>query len=280
MSSSPEYVFTRDYLDNNRINLQHYLVVQLFGYRTHPSIPVKDVNNLRIADVGTGTGIWLTDLADEFPSTVRLDGLDISFDAAPPRDWLPPNMSLHHWDIKAEVPEHLVGVYDVVNVRHFVFVLQQSDLKGVLDNLFKLLSTWSTEPGGYLQWTDLDMSSLRVEKINPDIKADANVKLMGLFQANDTRLRSAWGASLPSLFAQSGFTKVESDVKDAPPHLAVALHECGMLATEVLARNKAGGNEQMVQQLRQTLAEAAKETREGSVLAFTRLTVVGQKPSQ
>ncbi|GAQ10911.1 hypothetical protein ALT_8232 [Aspergillus lentulus] len=275
MSSSPEYVFTRDYLDNNRINLQHYLVVQLFGYRIHPSIPVKDVNNLRIADVGTGTGIWLTDLADEFPSTVQLDGLDISFDAAPPRDWLPPNMSLHHWDIKAEVPEHLVGVYDVVNVRHFVFVLQQSDLKGVLDNLFKLL-----KPGGYLQWTDFDMSSLRVEKINPDIKADANVKLMELFQANDTRLRSAWGASLPSLFAQSGFNKVESDVKDAPPHLAVALHECGMLATEVLARNKAGGNEQMVQQLRQTLAEAAKETREGSVLAFTRLTVVGQKPSQ
>ncbi|GFG02124.1 hypothetical protein IFM61606_03483 [Aspergillus udagawae] len=274
-SSSPEYVFTRDYLDNNRINLQHYLVVQLFGYRIHPSIPVKDVSNLRIADVGTGTGIWLTDLADEFPATVQLDGLDISFDAAPPRDWLPPNMSLHHWDIKADVPEHLVGVYDVVNVRHFVFVLQQADLKGVLDNLFRLL-----KPGGYLQWTDFDMSSLRVEKINPDIKVDAQVKLMELFQANDTRLRSAWGASLPSLFAQSGFTNVESDVKDAPPHLAVALHECGMLATEVLARNKAGGNEQMVQQLRQTLAEAAKETREGSVLAFTRLTVVGQKLSQ
>lgn len=124
------------------------------------------------------------------------------------------------------------------------------------------------------------MSSLRVEKINPDIKADAQVKLLELFQANDTRLQSAWGASLPSLFEQSGFTNVESDVKDAPPHLAVALHECGLLATEVLARNKAGGNEQMVQQLRQTLAEAAKETRDGSVLAFTRLTVVGQKPSQ
>lgn len=236
--------------------------------------------------------IWLTDLADEFPAAVQLDGLDVSFDAAPPRDWLPPNMSLHHWDIKAKVPEHLVGVYDVVNVRHFVFVLQQSDMKGVLDNLFKLLSTsdsfynfrisnsWFTEPGGYLQWTDLDMSSLRVEKINPDIKADANVKLMQLFQANDTRLRTAWGASLPSHFAQSGFTNVKSDVRDAPPHLAVALHECGMLATEVLARNKVGGNEQMVQQLRQTLAEAAKETRQGSVLAFTRLTVVGQKPSQ
>jgi hypothetical protein len=64
MSSSPEYVFTRDYLDNNRINLQHYLVVQLFGYRIHPSIPVKDVNNPRIADIGTGTGYVKLDLFD------------------------------------------------------------------------------------------------------------------------------------------------------------------------------------------------------------------------
>jgi hypothetical protein len=46
------------------INLQHYLVVQLFGYRIHPSIPVKDVNNPRIADVGTGTGYVNLDLFD------------------------------------------------------------------------------------------------------------------------------------------------------------------------------------------------------------------------
>ncbi|EAW07821.1 uncharacterized protein ACLA_025380 [Aspergillus clavatus NRRL 1] len=275
MSSAPEYVFARNYLDNNRINLQHYLCVQLFGYHIHPSIPVSDVNNLRIADVGTGTGIWLTDLTDTFPSTVQLDGLDVSFDATPPKDWLPSNVGLHHWDIKADVPEHLVGVYDIVHVRHFAFVLQQDDLKGVLENLLKLL-----KPGGYLQWADLDVSSLRVEKIKPDVKVDSQVKLMSLFQSNDTRLHSGWVPGLPSLFTEHGFINVEADVKEAPPHLGVALHECGMLATEVLARNKAGGNEQMVQQLRQLLEEAAKETREGSVLAFTRLTVIGQKPSQ
>jgi hypothetical protein len=236
--------------------------------------------------------VWLTDLVDEFSATVQLDGLDISFDAAPPGDWLPHNMSLHRWDIKAEVPEHLVGVYDVVHVRHFAFVLQEHDLNGVLDNLLTLLSSstsfyilytansWFTEPGGYLQWTDIDVSSLRVEKISPDVKVDAQVQLMHLFQANDARLCSAWVPRLPSLLTQSGFTNVNCDVKEAPPHLRLALHECGMLATEVLARNKAGGNAQMVQQLRQMLAEAAEETRKGSVLAFTRFTVVGQKADQ
>lgn len=84
--------------------------------------------------------VWLTDLVNEVAATVQLDGLDISFDAAPPRDWLPHNISLHRWDIKAEVPEHLVGVYDVVHVRHFAFVLQEHDLNGALDNLLTLLS--------------------------------------------------------------------------------------------------------------------------------------------
>jgi hypothetical protein len=53
-----------------------------------------------------------------------------------------------------------------------------------------------------------------------------------------------------------------------------------MLATEVLARNRAAENEESMQQLKQMLVQAAKETREGSVLAFTRLTVIGQKTSQ
>ncbi|PWY81696.1 hypothetical protein BO94DRAFT_587400 [Aspergillus sclerotioniger CBS 115572] len=48
---------------------------------------------MRIADVGTGTRIRLTDLADKLPKFVRLDGLDISFDACPAREWLPPNMT-------------------------------------------------------------------------------------------------------------------------------------------------------------------------------------------
>jgi hypothetical protein len=236
--------------------------------------------------------VWLTDLVNEFSGTGQLDGLDISFDAAPPRDWLPHNMSLHRWDIKAEVPEHLVGVYDVVHVRHFAFVLQEHDLNGALDNLLTLLSSspsfyilykansWFTEPGGYLQWTDIDVSSLRVEKISPDVKVDAQVQLMHRFQTNDARLRSAWASRLPSLFTQSRFTNVKCDVKEAPPHLGLALHECGMLATETLARNKAGGNPQMEQLLRQMLAEAAEETRRGSFLAFTRFTVVGQKADQ
>jgi hypothetical protein len=97
---------------------------------------------------------------------------------------------------------------------------------------------------------------------------------MSLFQENDARLHSAWIPSLPFLVKHGRFTNVESDVKEAPPHLRVAVHECGMLATEVLARNRAGGHEESMQQLKQVLAQAAEETR------FTRLTVIRKRASQ
>lgn len=84
--------------------------------------------------------IWLTDLAGKLPDSARLDALDISFDATPLPEMLPPNVSLHPWDIRSSVPEHIVGVYDVIHIRFFAFVLQESDLNGVIDNLLKLLS--------------------------------------------------------------------------------------------------------------------------------------------
>lgn len=42
-----------------RLNLQHYLWKDQAGYLVHPSIPLTSPN-LKIADVGTGTGYVLT----------------------------------------------------------------------------------------------------------------------------------------------------------------------------------------------------------------------------
>lgn len=37
------------------MNLLHSLLVKLFGYVIHPTIPI-DKEDLRVADIGTGTG--------------------------------------------------------------------------------------------------------------------------------------------------------------------------------------------------------------------------------
>ncbi|KAI0204004.1 hypothetical protein F4808DRAFT_416593 [Astrocystis sublimbata] len=149
MPSEPEYVFTRDYIDNNRINLQHYQWVELFGYHLHPVIP-QSGEHLRIADVATGTGIWLTDMSARVPATIQLEGLDISIDATPPAEWLPHNITFRIWDVKQAVPEDLVEKYDIVHIRLLAFVLRDDDIPVVLQNVTKLISKFVGVACGFL----------------------------------------------------------------------------------------------------------------------------------
>ncbi|CAF9926351.1 hypothetical protein IMSHALPRED_006938 [Imshaugia aleurites] len=294
MTSATDYVFTRDYVDNNRyvdsyltlkrlvangsalriisINLQHYLSGELFGYLTHPDIPTRDPH-LKIADVGTGTGIWLTELGGRLPKSVHLDGLDISFHATPPAQWLPSNMTLRLWDVKAHVPEDLAGRYDIVHIRNFAFVLQSDDIQHVLDNLIKLI-----RPGGYLQWAEPDVASFRIEKTKPENNVDALRQLLHLSQGQDARLSPTWVPNLTTLFTNSGLGDVQSDARDAPPHLALAMHECSLPIHELIARKTQ--NEGVTHALTDLMPEIAKETREGSCWAFTRWIVIGRKPRE
>ena len=65
------------------------------------------------------------------------------FHATAPPHWLPSNMTLFHWDVKRDVPEDLVEVYDIVHVRNFAFILQNDDIQPVLGNLIRLIRTLS-----------------------------------------------------------------------------------------------------------------------------------------
>ncbi|CAH0026872.1 unnamed protein product [Clonostachys rhizophaga] len=272
MASAPDYVFTRDYLDNNRINLQHHIWVSIFGYHTHPSIPTDDAK-LKIADVGTGTGTWLTDLSSRLPSTVELDGLDISFHATPPVEWLPPNITLRHWNIKDEVPEELVGYYDIVHIRNFLFVLLDSETPQVLNNLVRLI-----KPGGYLQWGEPDMLSWRIDTTQAGNSISALKQLMQLSQPQDQRLSPTWVPQLPKLFGEAGLVVVETDVKEAAPAMALQMHECALMIHELVARKS--DNARVAQQLQELMPKVAEETRAGACWAFTRWTVVGRKPER
>ncbi|OJJ69856.1 hypothetical protein ASPBRDRAFT_678263 [Aspergillus brasiliensis CBS 101740] len=269
--TKPNYVFTRDYHDNNRINLQHYLWTELFGYHIHPSIPTSNPN-LRIADVGTGTGIWLTDLSRRLPSTVSLDGLDISFSALPPKEYLPSNMTLHSYDILSEPPDHLRGVYDIVHVRNFSFVIMDSEAEKVIGNVLELL-----KPGGYIQWAEVDALSYRIDKIHPDCKDDAHKELMRLGRAMDDRTTPHWVSDIPHYFQHAGLQDVQTDVKEAPPYMAVAKHECNLVVPEMIAHTTQ--NSAQSERISQLIPEVVEETHGGAYWAFTRLTVVGRKGS-
>ena len=83
---------------------------------------------------------WLIDVAQEVPRTFRLDGFDISASQFPAAELLPENMTLKTMDIFADIPEDLVGKYDIVHVRAFALVVRDGDPGPILENLIKMLS--------------------------------------------------------------------------------------------------------------------------------------------
>ncbi|KAI3397704.1 hypothetical protein diail_10473 [Diaporthe ilicicola] len=270
MAPKVDYVFTRDYLDNNRINLMHSIWTKSFGYTIHPKIPTKQPD-LRVADVGTGTGIWLLDARDALDPSAQLEGFDISFDAAPPAGVIPTNVSFRHWDVHADLPADLAGVFDIVHVRFLSFVLRDNDIPAVVQKLFKML-----KPGGYLQWGEADMETLRFEKRGVDAQADSLTQMFKLLEIQDPRLKPTWAKTLAESFITAGFVDVEADEKDCPPHWAFVFHECGLMIHELIYRKTK--NTEMQQNLGLLLPKAVEETRNGAYGTSMRVTTIGKKP--
>ncbi|KAI0188242.1 hypothetical protein F4808DRAFT_466220 [Astrocystis sublimbata] len=86
-------------------------------------VPEPTFPNWGLRYIAASDMVWLTDMGVRLPAIVQLDGLDISLKATPPAEWLPSNVSFREWDIRSDVPEDLVGQYDIVHVRLLIFVL-------------------------------------------------------------------------------------------------------------------------------------------------------------
>jgi hypothetical protein len=84
--------------------------------------------------------IWLQDIQSSVPKQARLDGFDISFDAVPPAELFPPNVNFQHWNVNEDIPDGMVGTFDIIHVRFFAFVLHNDRVSGVVAKLFKMLS--------------------------------------------------------------------------------------------------------------------------------------------
>lgn len=117
----------------------------------HPRIASQLAPDSRIADIGTGTGIFLRQASEQLPETCRFDGFDVCLSQFPSQLDLPSNVRLLEQDVKKDFPPEFHGAYDLVHLRLMVTALQGEEWGSLCRIAERLL-----KPGGAIQWEEAD----------------------------------------------------------------------------------------------------------------------------
>lgn len=94
-----QYPLPNDEIEQDRLDMIHHIYRMLVGGALYlaPITTDRPPPN-RVLDVGTGTGIWAIEIADEFPNTVIV-GTDLS--PIQP-GWVPPNCKFYVDDLESD----------------------------------------------------------------------------------------------------------------------------------------------------------------------------------
>ncbi|KAI1734284.1 hypothetical protein F4680DRAFT_471292 [Xylaria scruposa] len=196
MKKEDGYALMRDCNASARLTAQHYLWKDLLGYLIHPDVPTRAAD-LKVADVATGNGIWLHDLACRSPPSAEFHGFDISLDQVGPRSWLPANIHMHTWNVFEEPPTQFREYFDVVHVKLITVVIKNNNPQPVLANLTKLL-----KPGGFLQWDEVDTISCSAKSV-PGGSAEKLDQLNSQLKGHDT-----WKYQLSHIMSKNQYSEV------------------------------------------------------------------------
>ncbi|EMD01081.1 hypothetical protein BAUCODRAFT_29465 [Baudoinia panamericana UAMH 10762] len=270
------YLLGRSSWESCRLNLQHYLFKEDFGYLLHPSVNTTEKS--LIADVGCGTAIWPIQLAKTLPPSVEIHGFDIDLKQAPPPQWLPDNLKLDTLDALAEIPEHLRGKYDVVHLRLFVFVVENDDPMPLIRNMMTML-----KPGGYLQWEEYDREGSILKTAIAGQSVQCMVAAM-MFPttlsaaSRSQKLSAGWPSRLGQHLQEGGLQLVADEKKVVPDEYLAYQQDVNMVSLEEVSR---GWAEEDVARFGDIFQAAEKEranARKGIAFTLRRRLCVAKKP--
>ena len=114
------------------------------------------------------TSIWALELASKLPTTVQIDGFDVSDLQYPAPGFRPSNVKLYVQEGFKDYPAEFLE-QDDIDARFWLCILRNADARPLLKKLLSLVSmlpfvppqsrvtcftALCTEPGGYLQWLE------------------------------------------------------------------------------------------------------------------------------
>ncbi|KAM0368717.1 hypothetical protein ACHAPK_006376, partial [Fusarium culmorum] len=195
------YLVPNDDEEQDRMDLVHHIYSLILDEKLHLA-PI-DKNPQRVLDLGTGTGIWAIDFADEHPSA-EVIGNDLS--PIQP-EWNPPNCTFEVDDYEDEWVYR--KEFDFIHARELEACIGNEDL--LLQQAFQ-----HTRSGGYIE---LQGVAARFESDDETIKQAPNAQLWmkNLIEAcakfgKPVDCADKWRARLN----RAGFVDVQEEIRKLP----------------------------------------------------------------
>lgn len=187
------YILPEDEREQERLDMQHQMLLDLFGQKL--ILAPMQRKPLHALDLGTGTGIWAIEYADENPECQVL-GIDLS--PIQPA-FVPPNCKFEVDDWESEWT--FKQKFDIIHAR--MMVGSMADPQGLLKKAFD-----STAPGGWFEFQDLYMPILCDDGTMP--KDCAWQRWNDIFGASVAKLGRdfRWAAKYKEWMEQTGYTNV------------------------------------------------------------------------
>ncbi|KAI5455697.1 S-adenosyl-L-methionine-dependent methyltransferase [Mariannaea sp. PMI_226] len=140
-----KYNLPNDEHENDRLDLQHALFLRTFDDKLGLAPPNERNSDVqRVLDVGTGTGIWAMDYADEHPNA-EVFGVDLS---PTQPSFVPPNVQFIIDDIDEEWQYSTRFDYIFSRMMNSSVASWNTYVRKIFDNL---------TPGGYVELQEIDV---------------------------------------------------------------------------------------------------------------------------
>ncbi|OJJ44448.1 hypothetical protein ASPZODRAFT_168718 [Penicilliopsis zonata CBS 506.65] len=198
-----QYVLPNDETEQDRQDLVHHIRGLVFRGKLYHA-PLKE-NISRVFDIGTGTGIWAMDFADEFPSATVV-GTDLS--PIQP-SWVPPNVEFFVDDAESEW---------TFKKESFDFI-RAVDLGGSIADWPKLLKQAYAhlKPGGWIELSDFPMH-IYSDNGDPEKQAPAVVNFFKMLREASTRFNRPMDVAEDHInkIKAAGFVDVEEKIYKFP----------------------------------------------------------------